>query len=115
MQRLLATLLIVVFSFSLNASALASSMSKLPACCRKGGAHHCAMQGDSPNAGLTVKCPYMRAGTLALACERAVASSASWTGQYLPVVINRIAEAQAGYRISEARSRSERGPPFFQL
>ena len=43
MRRCAAILLVAMFSFSLIApAALAESASSLPACCRRGGKHHCA-------------------------------------------------------------------------
>lgn len=58
MRRTLALLLMALFSFSLISPAVFASDpdSKLPACCRRGGKHHCAMmdamlarQSESPS------------------------------------------------------------------
>ena len=65
MRRALAILLVTVFSLPLIAPALASTPddSQLPACCRRGGKHHCAMameMGIIPSRFHVVseKCPY---------------------------------------------------------
>ena len=57
MRRFAATLLLSVFSVSLIAAALpADSESKLPACCRREGAHHC-MTAPAPGASMQAVCP----------------------------------------------------------
>ncbi len=67
MRRALAAMLVVLFSFPLIAPALASGPndSQLPACCRRNGKHHCAMQmaemTREPSLALchvSEKCPY---------------------------------------------------------
>ena len=62
--RSLASLLIAAFSFPLIAAVtLADTASKLPACCRRNGKHHCAIStGGTPADGPAVtasqtKCP----------------------------------------------------------
>jgi hypothetical protein len=48
MRRALASILLVLFSFTLIAPLLlADNASDLPACCRRDGKHHCAMMGMS--------------------------------------------------------------------
>jgi hypothetical protein len=63
MHRISATWLIVLSSFSLTGPAVFAldEESKLPACCRRGGQHHCAMQAsqwESPSGPIlnTGKC-----------------------------------------------------------
>jgi hypothetical protein len=56
MRRALAILLMALFSFPLISPALFASDadSNLPACCRRGGKHHCAMMAmgsESPSPG----------------------------------------------------------------
>jgi hypothetical protein len=53
MRRVLASLLVALFSFSLIAPALYASDadSKLPACCRRNGMHHCGMANPTESSG----------------------------------------------------------------
>ncbi|MGA2135499.1 MAG: hypothetical protein ABSH50_24685 [Bryobacteraceae bacterium] len=123
MRRLLATLLVSVFSFSLIAPALiADANSDLPACCRRGGQHHCAMVDMDADAasqpsgpGLTAhaeKCPYFPKGGAVLPhadaaptldCRMAVSVGLSQLTVQAP--------ADTAYRISASRSHQKRGPP----
>jgi hypothetical protein len=65
MRRTLASLLLVLVSYTLIAPALlADAASMLPACCRRDGKHHCAMMDpgqpsqDGPGlSALRMKCP----------------------------------------------------------
>lgn len=65
MRRLPASLLLTLFGFSLISAAFptAAAESQLPACCRRGGRHHCGMPGETaPPAGPVFqavdRCPY---------------------------------------------------------
>ena len=75
MRRLLATLLLTIFSYSLISPALFASDadSKLPACCRRNGAHRCAMSmnqsGQSSGPVRAGRCPSFPE------CARAVPAS----------------------------------------
>jgi hypothetical protein len=122
MRRAWAAILVVIFSYPLIAPLFASGPndSQLPACCRRNGKHHCAMQaeemalGNIPSQLVTVseKCPYapFTRGPLMLphsftpAAQSKVAAPAQ--GQALTV-----RAAEAGYRISADRARHKRGPP----
>lgn len=122
MRRAWAAILVVLFSFPLIAPAFASGTddSQLPACCRRNGRHHCAMemaevaQGNIPAGLATVseKCPYapFARGPLMLphsftpSARRGIAGPAQG-----PALLIRAAEA--GYRISADRTRHKRGPP----
>lgn len=64
MRRFPAILLLALFSFSLLSPALSSDADAgLPACCRRGGKHHCAMamEGDAFHSGISItanaRCP----------------------------------------------------------
>jgi len=121
MRRAFAILLMVAFSLPLIAPALAFAPdeSQLPACCRRNGAHHCAMMADiSVNASRKIttisgRCPCPPITHLALMLPHALSTqhnsaSVAWiTSQ--PAIIR---EAEAGYRISFHRSRQKRGPPL---
>ena len=61
MRRIAAMLLVSVFSFSPIGPALfVDADSNLPACCRRGGQHHCAMmdmdRDAAPSTGLGLQC-----------------------------------------------------------
>jgi hypothetical protein len=122
MRRTWAACLVVLFSYLLIAPAFASGPdeSQLPACCRRNGKHHCAMQelemavGNIPSRLVTVseKCPYAPFSRCPLMLPHSFAPSAAHTvarpGQGLVLVVR---AAEAGYRISADRSRHKRGPP----
>jgi hypothetical protein len=124
MRRSLATLLVSVISLSLIAPALITdSESYLPACCRRGGEHHCAMKdmaqdaAEAPSgpvfAAHTDKCPYFPKGGallphsgIVLACSSRLAASVTFS-QFTPQ-----AQAEAADRTSFNRSHQKRGPPI---
>jgi hypothetical protein len=52
MRRALASLLLATISFPLIAGTLFADLeSKVPACCRRNGAHHCSMTGQPAQRG----------------------------------------------------------------
>ena len=86
MQRGSAILLLVLFSFLLISPMLtADADSALPACCRKGGQHHCSMENmGQPDevSGLALKsssakCPLFPQGGVAPACGSYIAPTAA--------------------------------------
>lgn len=119
MQRAWAAILVVIFSYLLIAPAFASGPdnSQLPACCRRNGKHHCAMQmamGYVPSRFITVseKCPYAPFARCPLMLPHSFTPSARHTvagPSQGPALIVRAAEA--GYRVSADRTRHKRGPP----
>jgi len=119
MRRTFAGLLVLVFSLPLIAPTLAPSLdeSQLPACCRRGGKHHCAMameMGYVPSRFHIVseKCPYSPFARVTLMLPHAfVAYRAPAIAGYASATAAVIAEAEAGYRISADRARHKRGPP----
>jgi len=124
MRRALAALLVSAFSFSLIAPALITdSESYLPACCRRGGEHHCAMKDMAPDAdgapsgpllrAHADKCPYFPKGGallphsgIVLACSSRLAAHATFS-QFTPQ-----AQAETADRTSFNRSHQKRGPPI---
>lgn len=112
-------LLVLVFSLPLIAPALASvpDQSRLPACCRRDGKHHCAMQmevGNIPSGShvLAEKCPFLTLGHTPLLQPHAfpAVSSLAAAGPVAdPAAV--VAAAEAGYRIAADRARHKRGPP----
>lgn len=90
MQRTLAWLLMLLFGLGpLTATLQASDESRLPACCRRHGAHHCAMaqamraqvyasaSGRTPAFTAPSHCPMFPRGTAAPSTS-AAALAASW-------------------------------------
>ena len=122
MRRTLATVLVLAFGLPLVAPAFVSltRASELPACCRRNGAHHCAMSEVSvavPAHDRTVSsnCPYWPAGHLRLMMPHAVATQSAVVARYAARTAEVVREAEAGYRISSERTRQKRGPPALTL
>ena len=126
MRRAPAILLVVLFSFSLIAPALfVDTESHLPACCRPGGKHHCAMMDREmmalyaaapPSSGLAVnavriKCPLFPNGGVLLPHSGAALVATTQPGVSIVSQVETQVRAEAGYRISFNRSHQKRGPP----
>ncbi len=119
MRRMLAILLMALFSLSLISPAVFAldSESKLPTCCRRNGKHHCATtpsqsessQGPSVQAG---RCPFFPAATSVPASRTVGLSGISQTAfaQLISHPASR-PRTDAFYRISYSRARQKRGPP----
>jgi len=94
----------------------------IPACCRRGGRHHCAMSemAAQPSSGHAIsvmaeKCPYAPAVAPVLHFSAfAPPSDAAIFAQIVshPAVY---AQTEARYRISFDRARQKRGPPVTGL
>jgi hypothetical protein len=124
MKRILSTFLILMFGLGPLAEALpASAESSLPACCRRHGAHHCAMSAEqaakaaqatpssTPILTAPSHCPYYP-GSMAASTTPAFAMVASkaappvlFAQDHLP------ATGDAAARQSQIRTRAGRGPP----
>jgi hypothetical protein len=122
MRRVPAILLVFLFSFSLMGPALfVDDESNLPACCRRGGKHHCAMMdrdmAQTPSTGLAVdalrtRCPFFPNGGAVLPHSGAALLAASQpAGVSIVGQIAAPAQAEAGYRTSFNRAHHKRGPP----
>ena len=117
MRRLLAMLLLATFGLPLAASALELSQpaeTRLPACCRRTGTHHCAMNLGKLSAApmFGYRCPNFPRPSASAPADTfaAVASPASFTLMDNPALApSQRAETQR--RISRERSRHQRGPP----
>ncbi len=121
MQRGFAILLLVLFSFLLISPMLtADDDSSLPACCRKGGQHHCSMTSMSEPSdeasGLALKsssakCPLFPQTGAAPACGHCITPGAARF--FAGIVSHPTAHAQieAQYRVSFSRAGQKRGPP----
>jgi hypothetical protein len=114
-RRVLASLLLAVFSFSLIAPALlADEDSNLPACCRRLGEHRCALanlasQGPS---FIQERCPHFPSDSASLAASEMASVTPSQLA-FAAIVSQPAAHAQteAHYRVSFSRARQKRGPP----
>jgi hypothetical protein len=119
MRRAIAILLMIVFSWTLIAPFLVrDSDANLPACCRRGGKHHCSMRrmgqlADNQRGFTTVseKCPYCPLSISSV--NSPVYKSAAAGASYAEFVSHPALapQTEAHYRISSLRSHQKRGPP----
>jgi hypothetical protein len=112
-RRIMAGLLLAVFSFSLIAPALlADEDSNLPACCRRLGEHHCVMAASGGANFIQERCPHFPPGSASLAASGMVAVTPA-QADFAAIVSHPAAHAQteARYRISFSRAWQKRGPP----
>jgi len=114
-RRIMAGLLLAVFSFSLIAPALfADEDSNLPACCRRLGEHHCTI-ATSPGASfIQERCLHFPLGSTSLAAS-GTADVTPAQVVFASIVSHPAAHAQteARYRVSFSRAWQKRGPPAF--
>ena len=123
MRRLLSFCLFAATLLPLLAPLLsvgAAAQAGVPACCRRGGRHHCAMLEDATVSredgqhharAPREMCPYQQRA-LAAAHHEQVAMAAS--GSSMMVVLHEpdaLAQVECLWRISFDRSRQKRGPP----
>ena len=118
MQRVSATLLLALFSFFVIEPAIFADNpdSKLPACCRKSGKHHCGMSSETPS-GIAVtsvqaKCPSFPGNGMSPVSGKAGAATPAQVF-FAAILSHPAAHAQteARYRVSSIRARHKRGPP----
>lgn len=123
MQRGVSIFLVLFFALGpLTAALQADEDARLPACCRRHGAHHCAMSDammakmgaaadGQPIIAAPSHCPYYPQGSCAtLSPIHALAQvpnslPALLTQDHSPVA------ARAAARMSQLRTRADRGPP----
>ena len=128
MRRIVCLGMILLFWLGPLAAILpANAESRLPACCRRHGAHHCSMSGamasmaDQSSSGST---PALTAparcssypGWMLASTEPVEALMASLTG--MPVLLAKPhspAASRAASRLSELRTRANRGPPLSNI
>jgi len=118
-RRIIASLLLVLFSFSLVAPALFASDpdSKLPACCRRNGQHHCAMTTGSGSLGPALQA----AKCAAFPSINAIPSSqtAGLPGLSRSTLVALVIQSGSSSRleprslISYSQAGQKRGPPAF--
>ncbi len=119
MRRTLALLLMALFSFSLISPVVFASDrdSKLPACCRRGGKHHCAMmamQSESPSGPSLQpgRCPlFPSAGAIPVGPAVSLPGffQAIFSGLLTHSAV--LPEAEALCLSSYSRAGQKRGPP----
>jgi len=121
MRRILAILLLVAFGLPIAAPAIAmteTSDAHLPACCRRNGAHHCAMSlGQAAGApAVRATCPYYPHPAAAVSTGVLAAVSFA-TGQeaLYASATGRVQRAETQRRIARDRSHQKRGPPNVPL
>jgi hypothetical protein len=117
MRRLLAILLIAAFGFPAVAPLFAQGQdleSHLPACCRRNGAHHCAM-GDTSNSNaptVSERCPSFPQPGAVASHLRIAALTTTQPLIKLPLATqSATARAETQRRLSRERTRQKRGPP----
>lgn len=118
MQRLLAVLLAVSFSFPLMIPFLSASPDdQLPPCCRRDGKHGCGMKKkSSASTGLTVKssndtCPLYPVAKSTPIGDRIQPPAPRGFAITLIAAAPLAAQMEVRYRISFNRSSQKRGPP----
>ncbi len=116
-RRIPAILLLGLFSFSLiEPAALAEDASRLPACCRREGLHHCAMTnaqtGQTGPSARPVCAAFSRTGA-APACSKTLVAPSVWA-VFAEVVTYRAASPRAEVfaPIFYSHAHHKRGPPI---
>jgi hypothetical protein len=115
-RRVLASLLLVLFSFSLIAPALFASDtdSKLPACCRRNGKHHCGLAtGSGFHAARCADFPSVNA----IPASQTAALPGLSRSAFIALIIQpgNSSRLEARSRISYSQAGQKRGPPAFSL
>jgi hypothetical protein len=120
MRRSIALLMIMIFGCFLSAPLLAASSdseSRLPACCRANGKHHCMMRmSHGELAGVQMAAPercsyFPQWRPMNLSHQQASVSSAAVFYAALQTHPACHAQTEARRRVSFDRSRQKRGPP----
>ncbi|HEY1900813.1 MAG TPA: hypothetical protein VGG56_00150 [Terracidiphilus sp.] len=123
MRRLLSILLILFFSLGPLAATLdASDSARLPACCRRHGAHRCVLsmgmaamsaEAASGNPVFTAPstCPAFPQSTAATTTGPQALTASPVSLPALLAQPHSPAASRAGARLSQVRTRAGRGPP----
>jgi hypothetical protein len=128
MRRFVSIFMILLFWLGPLAAILpANAESRLPACCRRLGAHHCAMSaewaakaaqaspGSSPVLTAPLHCSYFP-GSIAVTTTPVHALAASSVDLPVQLATAHSPEAsRAAARLSPIRTRASRGPPSSHL
>lgn len=126
MRRALSILLILVFAAGpLSAALPGSEDANLPPCCRRHGAHHCAMamrmaammaRDSRPAFSAPLTCPYYPGLTATILTPPvALAATAAQLPELLPVSTRPLLTLHATVRSLPSRTHAGRGPPAEQL
>ena len=125
-RRILSILLFWATLFPMVAPALstgAMGQSMLPACCRRGGMHHCSMspeeqarvmrelEGGIRFSKMPEQCPYRQCSLVAAHLQVFTTSATVTHAAFLLHAPSVAAQAECLRRISFDRSRQKRGPP----
>ncbi len=125
-RRLLSILLFWATLFPMVAPALttgAMGQSMLPACCRRGGKHHCMMspeerqrmmrelEGGTRTSAPPEQCPYRQRALMAAHLQVFTVATAATHEAFLLHEPSVAAQAECLRRISFDRARQKRGPP----
>jgi hypothetical protein len=122
MRRLLSLVLLLVFGLPTVAPALdvsATPDSRLPACCRRNGAHHCAMSQQELDTLLNVtqvttvrsKCPCYPTSAIPLRHQQLGFRPVATVLTALASEPTPVSQIQAWARAAEEGARHKRGPP----
>lgn len=126
MRRLLSLTLLLMFSLPLISPLLAlgeSPDSRLPACCRRNGAHHCGMSADQLAAlahgrnfaAPRSKCPMFPQSVVPSHHETPAISPAAALFAALHSHPAHFAQVEAWARVALEGARLKRGPPAVRL
>ena len=123
MRRALSIFLVLLFGLSpLSTTLEASEDARLPPCCRRHGAHHCAMsdamiarmieaESAAPAFTAPVHCPYYPANISAIMAPMHALAPSPASFHDLLVQAHSRAAARAAARMSPVRTRAGRSPP----
>jgi len=120
MRRGPATLLVLLFSFSLIGPALSARADlQLPECCRRSGKHHCSFGQTSEQQppgsefrSIPEKCPFFPAvPVVSPHGKTGLARNSRTNSGSLASRLVRQVRTESLYRVSFCRSKQERGPP----
>jgi hypothetical protein len=124
MRQALSILLLLFFGIGPVVVTLsATDDSRLPVCCRRHGVHHCAMSTEmvsaaepgSHNVKAPATCPYFPGYTVAL---NTITLAMAPSPVSLPALLaqpHSSATGRAAARVSQIRTRANRGPPASSL
>lgn len=127
MRRWLSIFLALIYAMGPLVATLATSdESRLPFCCRRNGAHHCAMSTQmaammsaadpaTPNIKAPATCPYFPGYTVALNTTTLALAPPPLSLPALLADPHSPTTARAAARLSQIRTRAGRGPPASSL
>ena len=118
-RPLLALSCVIYFTFALLAPMLSAfqAESRIPQCCRRNGAHHCAMLAASNGApAVSATCPsFPQPSATAPATNVAALVPPPPATLLHRTTFTASQRAETQRRLSRERSRHKRGPPSFSL